>query len=139
MESFCARDLKTGEFSDGITNAAMLALYAGAGDARQQAALIAHAEAILDAVEYGFPSWDPRHPAFDSKRYWRGPVWLMMNYMIADGFAAYGREDIARRLRRDSLRLVETAGFYEYFDPLTGKGCGGGNFTWTAAIRLVWQ
>ena len=41
---------------------------AGAGTERQQAALLAHAEAILAEVEYGFPSWDPRHPAFDSKR-----------------------------------------------------------------------
>jgi hypothetical protein len=25
---------------------------------------------------------------------------------------------------------------FEYFDPLTGKGLGGDNFSWTAAIFL---
>ncbi len=139
VNCYCARDLKTGEFSDGITNAGMLAFYAGAGDRRQQEQLFEHADAILARVEFGFPSWDPRHPAFEAKRYWRGPVWLMMNYMIADGFANYGRDDLASRLRDDSQRLVDNYDFFEYFDPLTGTGCGGGDFTWTAAIRLVWQ
>ena len=27
---------------------------------------------------------------------------------------------------------------WEYFDADTGDGCGGDNFTWTAAVALYW-
>ncbi len=137
--SFCARDLRTGCFSDGITNASMLAFYAGAGTDAQRTRLIEHAHAILAACRYGFPSWDPRHPAFESKRYWRGPVWAMANYMIVQGLLDHGETALAERIQSDTMRLIETAGFYEYFDPISGDGHGGPNFTWTAAIYLIWS
>jgi alpha,alpha-trehalase len=35
------------------------------------------------------------------------------------------------------LRLPDRSGFYEYFDPMTGEGLGGPDFTWTAAIYLT--
>ena len=134
---FCARDLRSDQFSDAITNASMLAFYAGAGTEEQRAALVANARDILDRVTYGFPSWDPRHPRFDPQRYWRGPVWAVMNYMIARGLEESGEAELAARLRHDTLRLTDEFGFYEYFNPLTGDGYGGGEFTWTAAIRLI--
>ena len=31
---------------------------------------------------------------------------------------------------------IERAGFCEYFDPVTGEGCGGEGFSWTAAAYL---
>lgn len=34
--------------------------------------------------------------------------------------------------------LIEGAGFFEYFCPLTGRGCGGDGFSWTAATWLAW-
>ena len=37
------------------------------------------------------------------------------------------------------MRLIEKSGFYEYFDPISGDGHGGRNFTWTAAIYLIWS
>jgi len=137
--AFCARDLKTGRFSDRMTNVSMLAFYAGAGTAAQRAALIDQAGDILKACRYGFPSWDPRSPAFESRRYWRGPVWAVVNYMMARGLEEYGEAALAARIKSDTLELIERAGFFEYFDPISGEGLGGGNFTWTAAIYLVWS
>ena len=84
-----------------------------------------------------FPSWDPRHEGFEQRRYWRGPVWSVMNWMIADGFDGQGHPGLARRVRADTLALVRQSGFFEYFDPLTGEGLGGADFTWTAAIDLA--
>jgi len=34
------------------------------------------------------------------------------------------------------LDRVRTAGFREYFDPLTGAGHGADEFSWTAALAL---
>ena len=44
---------------------------------------------------------------------------------------------MAARVRDDTRHLIEAAGFAEYFDPLTGHGAGGGDFSWTAAIYLL--
>jgi alpha,alpha-trehalase len=137
IEAFVARDLRDGGFSTALTNASMLAFYAGAGTGDQLGQLAGHGREILDICEYGFPSWDPRHEAFESRRYWRGPVWSVMNYMIAIGLEEHGYADMAQRLRNDCRRLPELSGFYEYFDPLSGEGLGGPDFTWTAAIYLA--
>lgn len=81
-------------------------------------------------------SHDPLDASFDAKRYWRGPVWLIVNYMIANGLRASGERDIAERLDMDSLRLIENSRFAEYYDPITGEPCGGDQFTWTAAMVI---
>ena len=103
------------------------------------AGLFATIERWAEQVRFLLPSTDPASPLFEPRRYWRGPVWLIVNWMIADGLAAYGRADLARRLREDALELVRQNGFFEYFDPITGEGLGGANFTWTAAATLFWS
>jgi hypothetical protein len=59
-----------------------------------------------------------------------------MNYMIADGLRAGGETEVADRIVNSSLDLIRQSGFAEYYDPLTGEPCGGGSFTWTAAMVL---
>ena len=76
--------------------------------------------------------------AFEPHRYWRGPVWAVVNWLVARGLAAYGFADLERRLRDDTLDLVGRSGLYEYYDPVDGTGGGGDAFTWTAAVVLSW-
>lgn len=82
----------------------------------------------------------PSHSVFDerldTKRYWRGPVWLIVNYLIADGLRRSGQEELAREIARVSLELISKSGFAEYYDPLDGEPLGGKTFTWTAAVVL---
>jgi len=78
----------------------------------------------------------PGDQAFDARRYWRGPVWAPVNWLVADGLAAAGLATEAAGLRTATLDLVREAGFAEYFDPLTGAPCGAGEFSWTAALTL---
>lgn len=93
-------------------------------------------ETLAQSCGYLIPSHDPTTPEFDGLRYWRGPAWLIVNYMVADGFARAGETAIIPRLIRDCLRLIETSGFAEYYDPITAEPCGGPHFTWTAAMVI---
>jgi len=77
------------------------------------------------ATRFRVASHPPQDPRFDAQRYWRGPVWLVVNYMIADGLARAGQADAAARITASSLDLIRTSGFAEYYDPLTGEALGG--------------
>ena len=133
---YCALDLRSGARSSTMSSASMLAWYAGLWEMDRLAGMADKAREILGRVKYGMPSWDPGDPGFEPRRYWRGPVWAIMNHMIAQGLAERGEDDLAQRVRGDTVELVCERGFREYYDPLTGDGCGGGDFTWTAAVGL---
>jgi glycogen debranching enzyme len=47
-------------------------------------------ERWLEQVKYGVPSIDPEDPRFEPLRYWRGPVWIIINWMISNGLRHYG-------------------------------------------------
>jgi hypothetical protein len=136
--SYRSRDLVRAALADSITSATFLALYAGAVDEDGAALLAGLFDAWTGSVDFMVPSTDPRDPRFDAKRYWRGPVWLMMNWMIATGFARYGYDAIAERIRADTGALLRRSGFAEYFDPRDGAPLGGRDFSWTASIGLTW-
>ena len=136
--AYCALDMRTGAQTDAPTSASFLAWYAGVSQPEHEEALAAKLAGILDAVEYGVPSFDPVDPRFDSLRYWRGPCWAPVNYLIGRGLQEQGREDLAERIRLSTRALIERSGFQEYFDPHSGAGAGGEGFTWTAAVWLNW-
>jgi Trehalase len=114
----------------------LLPLFADAEVATRHPQLVGRLENWLDRVTYGVPSFEPGRPEFEPQRYWRGPVWLIVNWMLVDGLRRNGHSDLAERIRRDSLALVERSGFAEYFDPLNGAPLGGPRFSWTAAMYL---
>lgn len=137
-QAYHPRDLLTDELLAVRTSAGFLPLFAGVVPEPRAARLIADLRALGNRARHLVPSTDPAEPAFEPQRYWRGPVWLVVNWMIAQGLESYGADDLAGKIRADSGALVEQHGFFEYFDPLTGAGCGGGAFTWTAAVTLFW-
>lgn len=87
-------------------------------------------------------SFDPTHKRFNPRRYWRGPVWINLNWMLYHGLKRYGYDDIAQRIKYDSIALLEKYGFYEYFDArkentdTINSGYGGNNFSWSAALLI---
>jgi glycogen debranching enzyme len=119
------------------TSAGFLPVYAQSASGEQARVMAETLQRWTQRARWLVPSTDPAHAAFEPVRYWRGPVWAVVNWMIADGFAAADDTTMAARVRDDTRRLIETAGFAEYFDPLTGHGAGGGDFSWTAAIYLM--
>ncbi len=129
-----ARDLRTGQHAGSVSNASFLGWWGGLEDRRALPALTR----ILDAAKYALPSFDPQSPKHDRLRYWRGPVWGVMNMLASTGMAEAGLTAEAARIRADTIALIARHGFAEYFDPQEGTPAGGGAFTWTAAIWLGW-
>jgi glycogen debranching enzyme len=130
---YLCRDRLTGALVDSPSIGGLLAVFCAIPAAR--AARIAH---TIEAhgTRFRVASHPPSDPRFDTKRYWRGPVWLVVNYLIADGLVRAGEAVAAAKIIASSLDLIRISGFAEYYDPHTGEACGGDRFTWTAAMVL---
>jgi hypothetical protein len=137
-QAWCSRDLLTGRPSGFVTSASFLSFYAGLRDAAKDTATLAHIERIAARVPYLMPSLDPDDPGFQMVRYWRGPVWAVLNYMIGVGLAEAGHRHWGDKVRADTRALMELNGFFEAYSPVDGSGSGGDDFSWTAAIWLAW-
>lgn len=132
---YLCRDRITGQLIESASIGGILPVFAAVPKARAEA-IARTIERWATQVKYIVPSHDPSDPRFEPKRYWRAPAWLVMNYMIQDGLRAVGETAVAEHIVRSSLELITQSGFAEYYDPLTGEPCGGGRFTWTAAMVI---
>jgi neutral trehalase len=122
---------------EAATSAGFLPLYGSAADASRSHAMVATLSHWADQVRCLVPSTAPGDPRFDPLRYWRGPVWAVVNWMIAEGLANSGETSWAADLRRGTRAMIAHGGFSEYFDPGDGRGIGGRDFSWTAAVYLL--
>lgn len=132
---YVCRDRITGALVESPSIAGLIPLFAPIPEERVDTLTQTLDEMGAD-VRYLVASHSPRDPRFDLKRYWRGPVWLVCNYMIADGLMRAGRANLCERIVADSLELIRQGGFAEYYDPYDGAPLGGGRFSWTAAMVL---
>jgi glycogen debranching enzyme len=82
------------------------------------------------------PSNDRTAADFDPLRYWRGPIWININWLLRRGMLTHGSYADAENLRTAMLALVHRSGHFEYFHPVTGEGIGAPMFSWTAALSL---
>jgi glycogen debranching enzyme len=95
---------------------------------------------LVDESAFGapwpIPSVPLSNPEVDPRRYWRGPSWVNINWMMVEGLRAAGRGELAATLRDKTLALLAKSGFFEYFDPRTGEGLGAPEFSWSAALAI---
>lgn len=98
--------------------------------------LNSHHFSRIDEHSWTVPSYDKEAPGFSPNRYWRGPIWINVNWLLFHGLRRYGYHDYARRIRSSIVGLPERYGFFEYFDPEAGRGHGSDDFSWTAALVL---
>jgi hypothetical protein len=101
-------------------------------------------EALVGRLRAPSQYW-PSHPVptvpldaaeFEEARYWKGPTWVNANWIVIEGLLTHSENELAASLRDKTLELVDAAGCYEYFSPITGEGHGAGDFSWTAALTL---
>lgn len=123
-------------------NATFAPLFAGLASPEQAARLVAehfdnHSEYAPDAdSKFRLPSVAKNERGYSPRRYWCGPIWIQMNWIIAHGLRRYGFAAQADAVVRDSLALVAQSGFREYYDPRDGTGCGAIDFSWSAALVI---
>ncbi len=133
---FFARDVRTGALTRAHTCAGLLPLLLP--DLAVAPALLATATGPrfrLGSV-HGVPSHDLTAPDFDPGRYWRGPSWANVGWLVRQGLLRHGEHALAARLAADLVETASRTDFAEYVDPLTGAGHGARSFGWTAALTL---
>lgn len=81
------------------------------------------------------PSFAPGATEFDPARYWRGPSWINLTWLVWQGLR-HRRPDLAALLADGMVNAIAHAGFREYFDPFTLEGHGCRDFSWSAALIL---
>jgi len=116
---------------------ALLPLYAGSINQERAKQLVT----LLNSpkkfgLRWPVPSVPKDAPYFSDLKYWQGPTWININWLIVDGLERYGFVTEAQMLREKTLQLLSQSGMSEYFSPLSGQPAGASNFSWTAALAI---
>ncbi|NKI30387.1 MGH1-like glycoside hydrolase domain-containing protein [Croceivirga thetidis] len=136
-------DLRQGKQLPYICSSSFTPLYSEVPDAIKAERLVSTMlERFGGEDKYLCASFDPTHERFNPRKYWRGPVWINVNWMLYQGLKNHGYNELASRIKNDSIELVKQNGFFEYFDArkenpdAENSGYGGDNFSWTAALLI---
>jgi len=141
-ETFAVYDLRAEEIVPHKEIGGIASLFGNIPTEQQAKSINEYLMSLHDREYYLCPSFDVDSPLFDSKRYWRGPIWPQMNWMVYHGLLNYGYDYTAEIVKNDLITLVERLGYFEYFESQKEvaskleKGYGGGQFSWTAACVL---
>lgn len=132
-------DVRGGERIATRTAGGFTPLYAGVPSrdrAERMVARIGDAGVALGDNEWAITSLRPDDPRFEPTLYWRGPIWPVMNWFLYRGLLRYGYDELAQRVRAALVELPRRSGFWEHYSPANGRGHGGEDFSWTAALML---
>jgi glycogen debranching enzyme len=132
------QDLRNGERIPVLAGSGFAPLHAGVPDEARAQDVVARMERFAVPVPAGWavPTIATDDPAFEAIRYWRGPIWPIINWVAFRGLRRYGYELQAAQLRAGMLELAHREGLREHYNPLTARGQGGEQFAWTAALIL---
>jgi hypothetical protein len=137
---FHARDLYTDQLSPARSIGGLVPLILPDLPPEVVRALLAQATSprfgLSETMALPLPSYDRTAADIDPVRYWRGPIWVNMNWLIWRGLRGHGRDALAAALRTSVMDMVQRWGCYEYFHAFTGEGVGAVEFSWTAALAL---
>ncbi|MFH1723265.1 MAG: trehalase family glycosidase [Elusimicrobiota bacterium] len=131
-------DLRKGEPIRVKTAGGFMPLFAQAATTSMAAELIEH---LSDRREFysaaGVPSVSLAEESFEPERYWRGPVWVNIQWLLVQGLVRYGCFELAHSLGERIRRVVADQGYWEYYDPFSGKGLGAPHFSWSTLADVI--
>ena len=84
--------------------------------------------------DYGIRTLAPDEPLYNPKSgYWRGPIWVISNYLLMHGLMNYGHGKEAQEVAEKTVRLLvrdyhASGGMNECYNPDTGEPTAGGHF-----------
>jgi glycogen debranching enzyme len=141
---YYAFDLKSNKRIPIKVSSGFMPLFAEACTTNQASLLVNHLSQSFQKNKdwYACASCAFDEPAFNPVKYWRGPVWINVNWMLYHGLQKYGYQQEGNLVKEDSLALIENFGSYEYFDPRPEtefdqkRGIGADLFSWSAALYL---
>ena len=131
-------DVRAGALVPARSAAGLAPLAAGVPDPARAARMVDRLADSRVAVGEWFAvtSQSGDEPGFEPTRYWRGPIWPILNWVLQRGLDRYGYGALAEDVRLAMLALAEQSGLWEHYSPVTGAGHGGDNFAWTAGLVL---
>ncbi|HSH18387.1 MAG TPA: trehalase family glycosidase [Candidatus Saccharimonadales bacterium] len=136
-KQYYSRDFITHDLLRQPSVATLLPLYAGCISKERAAQLVRFLENEHSfGPAFPVPSVPANSRWFKPMKYWQGPTWMNINWLIIDGLRRYGFHEHANALTDLSIEMVEKSGFAEYFDPITGEPLGADDFSWTAALAI---
>lgn len=141
---YYAYDLRNNKRIPIKVSSGFMPLFASVCSEHQASQLVNHLKNSFaeNAEWYLCPSCAYTEASFNPVKYWRGPVWINVNWMLYHGLLKYGYNEEGELIKQDSLALVDNFGSFEYFDPRPGiefdqkRGIGADLFSWTAALYL---
>ncbi len=117
-----------------LSAAPFVALFGGCADDAQAAALHDTLRHTSFWTPFPIATTPTTDAAFDPDHYWRGNVWLNVNWLIVQGLRRYGFSETARVLTECSIQLASQFDFWEYYNPLSGQGYGSFPHSWSGLI-----
>ena len=85
---------------------------------------------------YMLPTIAKDEDYFEARRYWRGPIWINMNWFFWKALKEHGYTELAEKVKDHSLELIHKSDFVEYYDCRDGSACGAAGFSWSAALAI---
>lgn len=136
MGTFLNIDARTGKKIDVLTWTNFVPLWAKVATKAQAKRMIE--DHVLNPKEFwaphGIRTLAPNQKLYDPAHgYWRGPIWVLSNYLVMHGLMNYGYHKqavvLAERTQKLLVRDLETTGgMNECYNPDTGKPEAGGHF-----------
>lgn len=136
-ETYCSRTWEDHKFVKEASFYDFMPLYAGTPSltkAKKMATKLKDYK--IRGASFGVPTIPVNSPSYKEDKYWEGPSWPMVNWLLIDGLKRYGLDDEALNLREQTLNMVDAGGFAEYFNAFSGAPLGAKNFAPTAGITL---
>lgn len=137
---FFDADAYTGERQNQVTASAFFPLWCGVPlEDEKVKGMINDWLLNLDKFfgKFPFPSVAYDQPGYQPHKWWRGPVWLSVAWILLEVLKKYGFTEARREaMKRLYDMMLKDGLLHELFNSQTGEGMGNAQQGWTAAIFL---